>query len=86
MDTVMRVVIVYIALLAGLRTLGKRELSQLSSIELVSLLIISELVSQALQNQDFSLTNAAVAVCTLFTLVVFTSALGQIRKRAKKVI
>ena len=62
METVIRVAIVYVFLMAALRFLGKREFGQLSPFDLVVLLMIPELVSQALVREDFSLTNAIVAV------------------------
>lgn len=75
METVLRVVVVYLFVLAGLRVLGKREFGQLAPMELVVLLLVPELVSQALVREDFSLTNALVAVATLFVLVYVVSLL-----------
>lgn len=82
METVLRVVFFYLVILLGLRVLGKREFSQLSPFELVTLLLIPELVQQALIREDFSATNALIALCTLFTLVFLTSLMVQ---RSKKV-
>lgn len=75
METVARIVILYVLLMAGLRVMGKREFAQLSPAELVTLLIIPEIVSQSLVREDYSLTNAIVGVATLFSLVFLTSAL-----------
>jgi uncharacterized membrane protein YcaP (DUF421 family) len=75
METVVRVVIIYIFIVIGLRIVGKREFSQLSPLELVTLLIIPELVSQALTRDDYSLTNAMVGTATLIVLVYLTSLL-----------
>lgn len=86
METVIRVAIVYVALLAGLRVLGKREFSELTAIELVSLLLVSQLVSPALQRQDYSLTNAAIAVATLFILNLLGSVAAQLSDKAQAVI
>jgi uncharacterized membrane protein YcaP (DUF421 family) len=73
METVLRVAIIYFLLLVGLRILGKREFSQLSALELLTLLLIPELVAQSLVREDFSFVNALIAVSTLFSLVYFTS-------------
>lgn len=73
METVIRVAVIYILIVAGLRVMGKREFSQLSSIELVALLLIPELVAQALIREDFSMVNAIIALTTLFSLVFITS-------------
>jgi uncharacterized membrane protein YcaP (DUF421 family) len=86
METVIRVTVVYLFLMVGLRVLGKREFGQLSPLELVSLLLIPELVSNALQSEDFSLVDALVAVSTLLALTVLTSMLLHMNKTAQRVI
>jgi uncharacterized membrane protein YcaP (DUF421 family) len=75
METVLRVAIIYITILVGLRVVGKREFSQLAPIELVALLMIPELVSQSLVRDDFSITNALIAISTLFSLIFLSSIL-----------
>jgi uncharacterized membrane protein YcaP (DUF421 family) len=86
METVLRVVTIYLFLMLGLRILGKREFGQLSPLELVSLLLVPELVSNALQGEDYSLVDAIVGVSTLFALTLLTSMLMHISKTAEKVI
>jgi uncharacterized membrane protein YcaP (DUF421 family) len=76
METVARVSVVYVLLLAAMRVLGKRELSQLSPFELVTLLLIPEMFQQALVRDDFSMVTALVASATLLSLVYLTSARG----------
>jgi len=75
-ETVVRVAFVYLFILAMLRVMGKRELSQLSPLELIMLILIPELVAQSLVREDFSMTNAIIAVTTLMSLVFATSALA----------
>jgi uncharacterized membrane protein YcaP (DUF421 family) len=77
MDIAIRITVVYLFVLIGLRLLGKREFGQLSPLELVSLLMIPEIVSQALVGSDYSLTTALTGVATLLVLVFGTSALMQ---------
>ncbi len=86
MDTVLRIFIIYVLLVAGLRVLGKREFGQLSPLELITLLMIPEVVSQSLTHQDPSLINAIVGVTTLFSLVFVTSLLTHRFKRLEEVI
>lgn len=86
METVIRVVIVYLFILVGLRVMGKREFSQMSPLELVTLLIIPELVAQAIAREDFSMVNAIIAVTTLFSLVYLTSTLVHLSPAANKLI
>lgn len=76
METVLRVGFIYVFLLAVLRVMGKRELSQLTPLELVMLLLIPEIVAQGVVREDFSITNAVIAVTTLTSLVFLTSALS----------
>lgn len=75
METVIRVAIIYVFIVVGLRVLGKREFSQLSPLELITLMLIPEIVSQALMREDFSITNALIGLTTLFILVFITSVL-----------
>ena len=86
METVIRVIVIYLFLMIGLRVLGKREFGQLSPLELVSLLLIPELVSSALQSEDFSVVDAIVAVCTLLSLTILTSIAQHLSKKAEILI
>jgi uncharacterized membrane protein YcaP (DUF421 family) len=86
METVVRVALIYLAILVGLRVLGKREFSQLSPLELVSLLLIPELATQALNRDDHSVTNALIGIATLLVLVLGTSLLTARSERASNVI
>lgn len=86
MDTVLRVAASYFFILVALRVLGKREFGQLSPLELVTLLMIPEIMSQALAGEDYSLTNAFVGVATLLVLVFVTSLVVHRFKKAEFVI
>jgi uncharacterized membrane protein YcaP (DUF421 family) len=74
MDTVIRVSLVYVVLFVALRVMGKREFGQLSPFELITLLLIPEILTEALSRGDSSLTHAFVGVSTLLALVFVTSA------------
>ena len=86
METVIRVVVIYLFIVVGLRVVGKREFSQLSPLELVTLMIIPELVSQALTRQDSSLTNALVGAATVLVLVYLSSLVQHNSKRFRRVV
>lgn len=75
METVLRVTFAYFFILLLLRILGKRELAQLTPFELVMLLLIPEIASQAILREDFSITNAVIALTTLAMFVYLTSEL-----------
>lgn len=76
METVLRVAIVFVFVSAVLRLVGKRALGQLSPADLVVLMLIPEFFQQAVAREDFSMTNAIIAVSTLLLLVVLTEALS----------
>lgn len=86
METVLRIAVIYLLVFAGLRVMGKREFGQLSPLELVTLLMIPEIVSQALTGEDYSVTNAAIGVATLLVLVFGTSLLMHRFRKAEQVI
>jgi uncharacterized membrane protein YcaP (DUF421 family) len=86
METVFRVILIYLVILSGLRIIGKREFGQLSPLELVSLLLVPELVGQTMLKDDFSLTNAIIAISSLFSVVIITSVLRYRFEKVEKVI
>jgi uncharacterized membrane protein YcaP (DUF421 family) len=86
METVLRVAFIYVFLMVALRVIGKREFGQLAPFDLVVLLLIPELFQQALVRDDFSLTNAIIAVTTLLALVFLTSAVSYRSPRLARVI
>lgn len=62
---VFRTLVVYFALLAGLRVAGKRELGQMTPFDLIVVLIISNAVQNAMVGPDTSLTGGLIAAGTL---------------------
>src|SRR5690606_39689775 len=84
METVVRIVLVYIFIMIALRIMGKREFGEMAPFDFVVLLLIPEMFSQAMTREDFSLTNAFVAVATLLTLVFITSVVSYRSERANR--
>jgi uncharacterized membrane protein YcaP (DUF421 family) len=68
-ELIFRGVIVYLALFALLRFIGKKHVGELSPFDLVVLLIISETVSGSLVGDDHSLTAGFVSAATLVAVV-----------------
>ncbi|TDE85439.1 DUF421 domain-containing protein [Deinococcus sp. S9] len=68
MDAVLRSAAIYLFLLVIFRVAGKRTLAQITTFDLVLLLIISEVTQQAMVGNDFSLTQAMLAIITLVGL------------------
>lgn len=60
--------IVYICIIAGVRIFGKKELSQLSVVDLVFILLISNSVQNAMVGSDSSLRGGLIAAATLFVV------------------
>jgi len=75
MDTVIRSLVVYFLLWALLRLSGRRTLGQLTSFDLVLLLIIGGATHRALLGQDYSVTNALLVIVTLILTDVTLSLL-----------
>jgi uncharacterized membrane protein YcaP (DUF421 family) len=70
MDTVLRAAAVYLVLLLLFRIAGRRSLHQITTFDLVLLLVIGEATQPALLGDDLSVTTAVIAITTLLTLDV----------------
>jgi len=66
LDVVLRSVAVYIFIVLAIRIFGKKELAQLSVIDLVFILLISNAVQNAMVGSDTSLLGGVVAALALF--------------------
>lgn len=73
MDSVLRGAGIYIVLLIIFRLSGRRTASEMTPFDFVLLLIVAETTQQALLGDDFSITNAAVLVVTLFSMDIAMS-------------
>jgi uncharacterized membrane protein YcaP (DUF421 family) len=67
-SVVLRTAVVYIFLVVGFRVLGKREAGQLSTLDLVVLLIIANAVQNAMVGQNTSLLAGLVAAGVILIL------------------
>ena len=65
MNPVVRGLAVYLFVYIIFRILGKRSLAEITTFDLVLLLIISETTTDALMGEDYSLVACFVMVCTL---------------------
>lgn len=86
MDAVIRATAVYLFLLLLFRLSGQRTLAQVTTFDLVLLLIISEASQQALIGNDNSMTHAALVVTTLVVINIFLSLIKQRSKRIERVL
>src|SRR5215212_587409 len=81
MDAVLRSAAIYFVLLLLLRLTGKRSLGQMTTFDFV-LLVIAEATQQGLLGNDFSLTNAFLAI---LTLVGIDTGLSLLERRSQTV-
>jgi uncharacterized membrane protein YcaP (DUF421 family) len=68
MDIVLRSAAVYAALLVVFRIAGRRSFAQITTFDVVLLLIIGEATQQALLGDDFSVTNGILVVVSLVVI------------------
>ena len=70
---IIRTLIVYIALLAAMRLLGKRQLGEMELSEFVVAALIADLASHPLQDLGIPMINGLVPILTLFCCEVLIS-------------
>ncbi len=75
---VARTVVVYAALLAGLRLAGKREMGQMTPFDLVVILLIANAVQNAMVGPDTSVTGGVIAAGVL---ILVNYGVAQVRER-----
>jgi uncharacterized membrane protein YcaP (DUF421 family) len=68
LEKILRPIIVYLALIIGLRLAGKRELAQLNTFDLVVLLTLSNTVQNAIIGNDNSVTGGIIGAATLLLM------------------
>jgi uncharacterized membrane protein YcaP (DUF421 family) len=67
-EIVFRTIVVYVVVFALLRIAGKRELGQMSVVDLVVILVIANAVQNSLNGGDVSLVGGLVSAATLVAL------------------
>jgi uncharacterized membrane protein YcaP (DUF421 family) len=75
-SSVGHIAITFAALLLAFRVIGKRELGRLSPFELVTLMLIPEILSNSVQGQG-ALLPALAGLSTILLLVLLTSVMAQ---------
>jgi uncharacterized membrane protein YcaP (DUF421 family) len=77
-EVVVRTAAVYVGLLLAMRLAGKREVGQMKPFDLVTLLILSNAVQNAMVGPDTSLLGGLVAAAVILLL---NAAVGRLRER-----
>lgn len=86
MDSIVRVIAIYIFLLIVFRIAGRRTLAEMTSFDLIVLLIISEQTQQAMVGHDHSLINAMLMIITLVGTDIGFSLLKQRSSTIEKLL
>lgn len=86
MEIILRATVVYVFVFLLLRVMGKRELGEMSAFELVLLVMIGDLVQQAVTQEDMSITGAILAAGTIGFWVTLSSYLGFRSSRVQRVL
>ena len=60
-----RTILLYVILIVGIRAMGKRQIGELEPIELVLMLLISDLAAVPMQDFGIPLFNGVVPILTL---------------------
>ncbi len=68
LDIVLRSAVIYIVVIVGLRLLGKKHVAQLTIVDLVLILLISNAVQNAMVGDDTSLIGGVIAAVTLLAV------------------
>jgi uncharacterized membrane protein YcaP (DUF421 family) len=86
MDIAIRAVVLYAFLVFLMRVIGRRELSSLSGLDLVLLIVLGDAIQQGLTQDDYSVTGALIAITTIAAVQSFTSYLSFRSRRFRKVV
>ena len=86
MDIALRAVFLYAFLVFLMRVIGRRELSSLSAVDLVLLIVLGDAIQQGLTQDDYSITGAVIAVSTIAALQVGSSYVSYKSRRARRVL
>jgi len=86
LEKIVRSVAVYFFMLVAIRVSGKRQVAQLTPFDLVVLLIISNVVQNALIGKDDSLTGGLIGATTIFLLNFVVVQIAYRSKKARRVL
>src|SRR5436309_16096890 len=86
MDIALRALFLYAFIVFVMRVIGRRELSSLSAVDLVLLIVLGDAIQQGLTQEDYSVTGAVIAVATIAAIQSGTSYVSFRSERARKLI
>jgi uncharacterized membrane protein YcaP (DUF421 family) len=86
MQIVARASVMFIFLFIVMRSIGRKELAELSAFELILVIVMGDLIQQGVTQQDNSLTGAITAISTFVVWMLALSYLSFKSKRARTII
>jgi uncharacterized membrane protein YcaP (DUF421 family) len=86
MDIALRAIVLYAFVIFVMRVIGRRELSSLSAVDLVLLIVLGDAIQQGLTQDDYSVTGAVIAVSTIAAVQVGSSYVSYRSRRARRVL
>jgi uncharacterized membrane protein YcaP (DUF421 family) len=86
MDIALRAVFLYAFVVFLMRVMGRRELSSLSPVDLVLLVVLGDAIQQGLTQDDYSVTGAVIAISTIAAVQVGSSYLSFRSRRVRRVL
>jgi uncharacterized membrane protein YcaP (DUF421 family) len=86
MDIALRAAFLYAFVVILMRVMGRRELSSLSPLDLVLLIVLGDAIQQGMTQDDYSVTGAVIAVSTIAVVQVGISYLSFRSRRARRVL
>jgi uncharacterized membrane protein YcaP (DUF421 family) len=76
MDIAIRAIVLYCFVVFVMRAAGRRELTSLTAIDLVLLIIMGDAIQQGLTQDDYSVTGSVIVVSTFAVMQVTAAYLG----------
>ena len=86
MDLAIRAVVLYLFVVFIMRVTGRREISSLTAVDLVLLIVLGDAIQQGLTQDDYSVTGAIIVVSTIAVLQLGTSYLTFRSRRLRRII
>jgi len=86
MDIVVRGIVLFLFVYLVMRVSGRRELSSLTAVDLVLVIVLGDLIQQGITQDDYSVTGAMIAVGTIAGMQVFASWISFRSARARRVL
>ena len=76
LSSILRTVLIYLVLIAGVRLMGKRQIGQLEPSEFVVTMLVANLASIPMENPEISLLSGIVPIVTVLVLEILLSVLS----------